>query len=97
MRYNGLYKIDISLEEGCEMPNNTNITCDFDYCLHNEKSKCSFSTVTINSLGMCDDAIMLHLKPKFLEAEKKRQLKGLDDRQERRLLGGLMKQASEII
>lgn len=33
--------------------------------------------VKINSLGMCDDCIMVELDKDFLEAEKARQLRGI--------------------
>ena len=50
--------------------------CENDYCIYNRKSRCVLDKISINSLGMCDDCIMIELDEEFLEAEKARQIRG---------------------
>lgn len=47
--------------------------CENSYCIYNEKSQCTLDKININSLGMCDDCIMIELDEDFLETEKERQ------------------------
>ncbi|MCL2378847.1 MAG: hypothetical protein FWC77_06955 [Defluviitaleaceae bacterium] len=57
------------------------ITCEFEYCLYNRGYECILSEPpTINSLGMCEECIMLELDKEFREAEKARQLSELETR-----------------
>jgi len=56
--------------------------CENEYCIYNKESKCRFECVTINTLGMCEDCVIISLDKDFLEAEKERQLKAIDDRWE---------------
>jgi len=54
--------------------------CEYEYCIYNKDFKCSLDGVTINSLGMCDDCIIISLDKGFLEAEKDKQRKEIDKR-----------------
>ncbi|MCL2378392.1 MAG: hypothetical protein FWC77_04610 [Defluviitaleaceae bacterium] len=57
------------------------VTCEFEYCLYNRQNECTLSEPpTINSLGMCEECIMLELDKNFREAEKTRQLNELEAR-----------------
>ena len=44
--------------------------CDFDYCIYNRDFICILEEISINSLGMCEECIMIELDEGFLEAEK---------------------------
>jgi|GEM_PF-692813 len=54
--------------------------CEFDYCIYNRQHKCLLSEPKMNSLGMCDDCIMVSLDEDFLETEKERQLAEIEER-----------------
>ena len=56
------------------------MVCAFDYCIYNRNSKCILGSVEINSVGMCDDCIVVSLDEVFLEAEKERQLQDIEKR-----------------
>ena len=58
---------------------NEKMTCEFDYCIYNKQHKCLISTPKINSLGMCDDCIIISLDENFLDSEKERQLHRLEN------------------
>ena len=53
---------------------------DFDYCIYSKNYKCLLGKPKMNSLGMCDDCIMVSLEQDFLEAEKERQLAEINER-----------------
>jgi len=54
--------------------------CDFDYCIYNRNYICVLENTTINSLGMCEECIIVSLDKEFLESEKSRQFKELEER-----------------
>jgi hypothetical protein len=53
--------------------------CESDYCIYNQNHTCVLNKITINSLGMCDDCIMIYIDRDFLESEKKQQRKEIFD------------------
>ena len=56
------------------------MNCENDYCIYNGEGACALKRVDINSLGMCDDCIMISLDEDFLKSEKSRQLDKLEAR-----------------
>ena len=54
------------------------MSCENDHCIYNKDFECILDKISINSLGMCDDCIMVALDKNFLEAEKARQLPSWD-------------------
>lgn len=54
--------------------------CEFAYCIYNRNSKCLLSKVGINSLGMCEECIIVSLENDFLEQEKMRQFEEIEHR-----------------
>ena len=56
------------------------MTCENELCVYNSNSKCALDEVGIDSLGMCDSCIMVELEEAFLESEKERQLRRIDER-----------------
>jgi len=44
-----------------------------------KESKCRIEKIAINSIGMCDDCILISLEDDFLESEKERQLQEIED------------------
>ena len=53
--------------------------CEFDYCIYNKERKCIIRMPSINSLGMCEECIIVSIDRDYLEKEKKRQLKIIED------------------
>jgi len=56
------------------------VYCENEYCVYNRTLKCTLENININSLGMCDDCIMVELDKGFLEAEKRKQRHGIENR-----------------
>lgn len=56
------------------------MNCENEYCIYNLESKCLLEKISVNSLGMCDDCIMISLDEGFLAAEKQRQLSEIESR-----------------
>jgi len=54
--------------------------CEFESCIYNRECNCLIDEPEINSLGMCNDAIVVSLDSDFLEKEKKIQLAQLEVR-----------------
>ena len=52
--------------------------CEFTYCIYNHGKQCAFGIPLINSLGVCDNCIIISLDEDFLEKEKLRQLEELE-------------------
>ena len=50
--------------------------CDFDYCIYNRDFECIIKNIQINSLGMCDDCIMISMPKERLEILKEEQFTG---------------------
>ena len=48
--------------------------CEMDYCIYNQNSKCRFTEVEINMLGMCETCIMVSLPQSDLAKYKREQL-----------------------
>jgi len=57
-----------------------NMDCEKEYCIYNMDNRCRFEKVTINSLGMCDDSVLISLDKGFLAKEKARQLQNIEER-----------------
>jgi len=54
--------------------------CENEYCIYNKENKCQFEQVGINSLGMCDDCIIVSFDKNLLAAEKEKQLNEINNR-----------------
>jgi len=54
--------------------------CAFDYCICSKKFECMLDGVNINSVGMCDDCIIIDLSKIDIEALKKQQRQELNER-----------------
>ncbi|MCL2575248.1 MAG: hypothetical protein FWE33_02330 [Defluviitaleaceae bacterium] len=54
--------------------------CENAFCVYNTHYQCCFSTIEINSLGMCENCIIISLDDIFLEAEKEKQRANLASR-----------------
>ena len=52
--------------------------CSFVYCLYNKELRCILNAVEINSLGMCEQCIVISLSEELLEKEKERQRLNLE-------------------
>ena len=46
------------------------LTCDFNLCIYQQNGKCTLSKIDINSMGFCDDAIIIELPETELRAYK---------------------------
>jgi hypothetical protein len=49
--------------------------CKNKYCIYNRDFTCILEEISINSLGMCDDCIIVKLNEDFIEAGKEQQRK----------------------
>ena len=47
--------------------------CSFVYCLYNKDFRCILDAIEINSLGMCEQCVMVLLDEELVEKEKERQ------------------------
>ena len=54
--------------------------CENAYCIYNRGFECLLDEVSIDSLGLCSDCITVSLDKKYLEAEKERQLRDVEER-----------------
>ena len=58
---------------GIGMPMN----CEVDYCIYNDDYECILSEIRINSLGMCEECILVSIpnaELKFLKNKLRKQL-----------------------
>ncbi|MCL2049125.1 MAG: hypothetical protein FWG87_10400 [Defluviitaleaceae bacterium] len=55
------------------------MTCENKYCIYSKKNICQLARIEVNSLGMCEDCIIISLDSDFLEAEKERQLQEINN------------------
>jgi len=53
------------------------LKCDFGYCIYNEDFLCVLKKIQINSLGMCEECIIVTIEEKELEMMKERDLRAL--------------------
>ena len=56
------------------------MNCACDYCLYNKGFTCILDGVNINSLGYCDDCVMVSINKETLTTEKERQLRDMEKR-----------------
>ena len=54
--------------------------CEVEYCIYNRDSVCICDITQLNSLGMCEECILVSLDKDFLEAQKERQLQQIEER-----------------
>lgn len=47
------------------------LTCDFNLCIYQKNGSCTLLVVDINSMGYCDNAIVIDLSEEDLDAYKK--------------------------
>ncbi len=60
------------------MEDNSNfsqLACEFDLCIYNDNAKCILGQTTINSIGMCDECIIVSMDQTVLSSLKMKQLK----------------------
>jgi len=50
------------------------MNCANDYCLYNKGYECILDEINIDSMGHCDDCIIVRFNADVLEDEKERQL-----------------------
>ena len=50
------------------------MNCANDFCIYNKSFECGLDGVNINSLGMCDDCVIVSLDKGYLETVKEKQL-----------------------
>ncbi|MCL2884625.1 MAG: hypothetical protein FWF49_03995 [Oscillospiraceae bacterium] len=53
--------------------------CELDYCVYNRKNVCILDEIEVNGLGMCACCMTLSFTPDFLEQEKERQLREMEE------------------
>ena len=58
------------------------MTCAHEYCIYNKKLTCTLENISLDDLGMCQSCTVVWLDEGFLEAEKERQLRELNERWE---------------
>lgn len=54
--------------------------CDFDYCVYNRVFFCILKETQLDSLGMCNDCIIVSIPDDILEILKEKQLKDIEKR-----------------
>ena len=54
--------------------------CEFDYCIYNHQLTCILESTYINAAGECAECMLVTLEEAFLESEKQRQLKAINER-----------------
>ena len=55
--------------------------CYFDYCIYNKDYNCLLKETEINSLGVCEECIVISIADKNLKLLKEKQLKSLENRE----------------
>ena len=53
------------------MDDNICINCELGECIYNRNKKCMLNSVTINSMGMCEDCIVPDIPANLMEYFKK--------------------------
>ncbi len=51
--------------------------CELNYCIYHMNDKCTLDEVQINSLGMCNECIIVSVDRDYLEKAKHRQLEDI--------------------
>lgn len=54
--------------------------CGSDYCIYNEDFECLLDEIEINSVGQCEECIIVSLPKEKLEQYKKEQLRKMIER-----------------
>lgn len=54
--------------------------CEVELCIYNRNYECICDITELNSVGMCEECILVSLDKTFLEAEKERQLEKIEER-----------------
>ena len=49
--------------------------CEFNYCIYNRSFECVLDDIQINSLGMCEECMIVELDEAYLKKEKEKRLK----------------------
>ena len=62
-----------------------NLNCAKELCIYNDNQMCILDDIDINTLGMCDDCIVVKLDKDFLKAEKEKHLLEIDSRANQQL------------
>ena len=55
------------------------MNCANDYCLYNNEYECTLEEININSMGACDDCILVNIDKDILEMEKAFQLSKIEE------------------
>lgn len=53
--------------------------CEQKFCIYNHENECVLTEISINSLGMCDDALWININTNLLNRLKEKQLKIYDE------------------
>lgn len=53
------------------------IKCENRYCVYYKSRKCILSKININTTGLCDECILVHLSEKELDKKRREVLKKL--------------------
>ncbi len=54
--------------------------CEFDYCIYQRDGKCTVGGIQINSLGMCDECVVVSLEGALLEEGKRKHFENIERR-----------------
>ena len=57
------------------------MNCNMTICIYNKNTQCALDEININSLGMCDDCIIVSIDEDLLAKEKAHQLKEIERRE----------------
>ena len=50
------------------------MNCENNFCIYCERGICVLENISINSLGMCNDCIMVSIEEETFQKQKKKQL-----------------------
>ena len=53
--------------------------CEVEFCIYNRNYECICEITQLNSLGMCEECILISLDKDFLETEKECQLRKIEE------------------
>ena len=56
------------------------MNCVYDLCIYNESFKCILDGISIDSLGHCEDCIIVSIDKEVLEIKKEQQLSKMEKR-----------------
>ena len=54
------------------------MNCENEFCIYNQKEKCTLSKISLDFQGRCNECIYVNIEETQLKKIKKEQLRGLD-------------------